>query len=169
MIFFTPASSAALSNERPPSTLLWKYFRGFVTDSPTYACAAKCMIAPTLGRTRPSALASSTSPLISSNPAARDFVAGAQVVEDNDFMTSAFERPGGMAPDVSRAADDENNHCRFLSGVDEDRTLVPLMGRIIYCTQIKDAVEIHASLILTHSKVMISTHVDGCSPLLRYW
>ena len=33
--FFTPASTAVFSRVSAHSTLLWKYLRGFSTDSPT--------------------------------------------------------------------------------------------------------------------------------------
>src|ERR1043166_1208699 len=43
--FLTLHSTAASSNFRPFTTLLWKYFLGLVIDSGTKALAAKCMIA----------------------------------------------------------------------------------------------------------------------------
>ena len=41
----TPAARIASSSVSVPTVLLWKYFDGFVIDSPTSALAAKCTTA----------------------------------------------------------------------------------------------------------------------------
>ena len=43
--FFTPHSTAASASLSALTKLLWKYFFGFVMDSPTSANAAKCRMA----------------------------------------------------------------------------------------------------------------------------
>src|SRR5271170_5183884 len=64
----TSLSSTASMRASADSTLLRKYLRGLVTDSPTYAEAAKCITASTCLRHERSFSLSAISPSTSSNP-----------------------------------------------------------------------------------------------------
>ena len=118
MIFFTPASSAAFSSESPPSTLLRKYFLRIRHRFADVGVSGEMhdRIGPrqyTRQRTRVQNIA------LDEFEARRElFVAGAEIVEDDDFMAGAFQCPRCMTADVSRAANHQNNHCRFLSCVE---------------------------------------------------
>ena len=70
-------------------------------------------MASALGSTRASAPPSSTSPLINSNPAARDSYPVLEIVKNDHFMPRALQRPGCMTTDVSSTADDQNDHILF--------------------------------------------------------
>ena len=43
------------------------------------------------------------------------FIAGAKIVENDDFMPGALQRPGRVTADVSRTTDDQNDHVNSLS------------------------------------------------------
>jgi hypothetical protein len=58
-----PGIDRCVSSDKPPQRYCGKYFLGFVTDSLTYACAAKCIIASERERAFASAPLSRTSPL----------------------------------------------------------------------------------------------------------
>jgi hypothetical protein len=48
-------------------------------------------------------------------PGGQKFMPRAQIVKNDRFMASVFERANGMTADVTRSAGDQNNHATLLS------------------------------------------------------